>query len=112
MTDSPNDPYYQQFPENPEPPRRGHSKRRGSRGVAGPILAALTVLAMLAGAGWYFTRDTTSPTSQDKPLTGTVDDSSATPTDDETTTLVTPSKAPSKTPTATPSKTPSKTPTS
>lgn len=79
--------------------------------MVGPILAALTVLGLLAGVGWYVTRDTTSPTSQNTPITTTTDDASVTPTDDVSTPVETPSATPSKTPSATPSKTPSKTPT-
>jgi uncharacterized protein YkwD len=113
MSDAPNDPYYQQYPQDPhqQRPRRTRSRRKEKRGVAGPILAALTVLGLLAGAGWYFTRDITSPASQNSPLTTTSDETSATPTDDLSTPVETPSATPSKTPSATPSKTPAKTPT-
>ncbi|WP_344210022.1 CAP domain-containing protein [Kribbella sancticallisti] len=112
MTDAPNDPYYQQHPQEPrqQQPRPSRRRRRERRGVAGPILAALTVLALLAGVGWYVTRDTTSPTSQDTPLVTGTDETSATPTEAESTPVVTPSKTPTKTPSVTPSRTPSRTP--
>jgi uncharacterized protein YkwD len=112
MSDAPNDPYYQQYPQDPQqPPRQPRrSRRRERRGVLGPILAALTVLGVLAGVGWYVTRDTTSPTSQNQPITTVTDDSSVTPTDDASTPAETPSVTPSETPSATPSKTPTKKP--
>lgn len=112
MTDAPNDPFYSQ---DPEPPR-SHS-RKSRRGVAGPIVGAMAVLALLAGVGWYMTRDDSKPTSQNQPLTvksSTTDDSMVTPTDDASSApapTTTPSATPSKTPTKTPSKTPSATPT-
>jgi uncharacterized protein YkwD len=87
--------------------RHGGRRRRG--GVVTPILGALAVLALLAGAGWYVTRDTTTPTSQDEPLTVTTEDS-PTPTDELSTPPATPSATPTRTPSATPSATPSKTP--
>ena len=112
MTDAPNDPYYQQYPQDPQqqPPRRPRSRRKERRGVAGPILAALTVLGLLAGVGWYVTRDTTSPTSQNEPLT-TVTDDTATPTDELSTPPVTPTPTPTPTPSKTPTRTPKATPT-
>ncbi|WP_020392986.1 CAP domain-containing protein [Kribbella catacumbae] len=122
MNDAPNDPFYPQnqrnphrqqnpqnphHPQRPEPPR-SHGRRK-QRGVAGPILGALSVLALVAGAGWYVTRDDTKTTSQDKPLT-TETAGIVTPSDDASSPIVTPTKTPSKTPSATPSKTPSKRP--
>ncbi|MDX6282715.1 MAG: hypothetical protein QOH03_3786, partial [Kribbellaceae bacterium] len=104
MNEVPNDPFYEQTPEPP----RSHGRRKQRRGVAGPILGAFAVLALLAGAGWYVTRDTTEPTSQDQPLTVK---SMVTPTDDASSPVVTPTPKPSATPTKTPSKTPSATPT-
>jgi uncharacterized protein YkwD len=90
---------YDEFPGH-QGPRR--AKRRG---VAGPVLAALVVLGLVAGGGWYFTRDSgnAAPTSQDEPLTVATSDTP--PVEDAT-----PTPTPSATPTATPSKTPSKTP--
>ena len=64
MNDVPNGPFHPQNPQTPEPPR-SHGRRK-QRGVAGPILGALTVLALLAGAGWYVTRDDSKPTSQNR----------------------------------------------
>lgn len=126
----PQDPYNPQYPQNQHPqnpfnsqhpqnsrqspnprrpgPPRSHGRRK-QRGVAGPILGALTVLALVAGAGWYVTRSDTKTTSQDKPLTpetaGLV-----TATDDASSPMVTPTRTPTRTPSATPSKTPTKTP--
>lgn len=98
----------QHEPQYDEPSVGRHGSRRRRRGgVAAPILGALAVLALVAGGGWYVTRDATSPTSQDEPLTVTTDDS-PTPTD-ELSTPVTPRATPS-TPSATPSATPSKSP--
>ncbi|GAA3587738.1 CAP domain-containing protein [Kribbella ginsengisoli] len=109
MNEVPNDPFYE---SNPEPPR-SHGRRKQRRGVAGPILGALAVLALLAGAGWYVTRDTTQATSQDQPLTvrSSSDDPMVTPTDDASSPVATPTRTPSATPSKTPSKTPSATPT-
>lgn len=108
MNDVPNDPF---FAPDPEPPR-SHGRRKQRRGVAGPILGAMAVLALLAGAGWYVTRDDSKATSQDRPLTvkSSTDDPMVAPTDDASAPVVTPTPTPAKTPTATPSKTPSKTP--
>jgi uncharacterized protein YkwD len=103
MNEVPNDPFYEQ---NPEPPR-SHGRRK-QRGVAGPILAAFAVLGLLAGAGWYVTRDDTKAASQDQPLT-LKSSTEVTPTDDASSPVDTP--APSVTPSKTPSKTPSATPT-
>ncbi|MEU4394140.1 CAP domain-containing protein [Kribbella sp. NPDC023855] len=106
MNDAPQDPFQQYEPVPP----RSHGRRRKQRGgVAGPILGALTVLALLAGAGWYISRDDTKTTSQDKPLTTVETTDPVTPQDDATP-LVTPTPKPAKTPSATPSKTPSKKP--
>ncbi|WP_432946116.1 CAP domain-containing protein [Kribbella sp. CA-253562] len=78
--------------------------------MAGPILAALLVLGLLAGGGWYLTRDGRStPTSQDEPLTVATDDLSTPPAETPTPTpSVTPSATPK--PSVTPSRTPSRTP--
>jgi uncharacterized protein YkwD len=78
--------------------------------VTGPILAALVVLGLLAGGGWYLTRDGRStPASQDEPLTVTTGD---VPTPPVETPAPRPSVTPSATPkpSATPSRTPSRTP--
>ncbi|NEA31586.1 CAP domain-containing protein [Streptomyces sp. SID13031] len=108
MTDAPNDPFYSQ---NNEPPR-SHSRKPRRGGVAGPILGAAAVLALLAGVGWYVTRDDSQPTSQNEPLT-VKGSSLVTPTDDASSPADTPvpTPTPTRTPSATPSKTPSKTPT-
>ncbi|MFI5713614.1 CAP domain-containing protein [Kribbella sp. NPDC051620] len=103
MNEVPNDPFYE---SNPEPPR-SHGRRKQRRGVAGPILGAMAVLALLAGAGWYVTRDTTEPTSQDQPLTV----QSSSPIEDDSVPVATPTPKASATPARTPSKTPSATPT-
>jgi uncharacterized protein YkwD len=103
MNDAPHDPFQQ---HEPVPPR-SHGRRKKQRGVAGPILGALTVLALLAGAGWYISRDETKPTSQDQPLT-TLE--TASPKDDASLPVVKPTPTPTKTPSATPSRTPSKKP--
>ncbi len=73
------------------------------------MLAALVVLGLVAGGGWFLTRDgkSAAPASQDEPLTVVTSD---TPPVDEPTPTVTPSTTPTATPTPTPSKTPSKTP--
>jgi uncharacterized protein YkwD len=100
----------QHEPQYDEPSVGRHGSRRRRRGgVAAPILGALAVLALVAGGGWYVTRDTTSPTSQDEPLTVATDDS-PTPTEELSTPPVTPRETPTGTPSATPSATPSKTP--
>ncbi|WP_433016591.1 CAP domain-containing protein [Kribbella sp. CA-294648] len=107
MNDAPHDPFQQ---HEPVPPR-SHGRRRKQRGgVAGPILGALTVLVLLAGAGWYISRDETKTTSQDKPLTTLETIDSATPRDDASLPTPTPTPTPTKTPSATPSRTPSKKP--
>lgn len=107
MNDAPHDPF--QYDE-PVPPR-SHGRRKRQRGVAGPILGALTVLALLAGAGWYIGRDDTKTTSQDKPLTTLETTDPATPPqDDASRPVATPTPTPTPTPSATPSKTPSKKP--
>jgi uncharacterized protein YkwD len=106
MNEVPNDPFYEQIPEPP----RSHGRRKQRRGVAGPILGALAVLALLAGAGWYVTRDTTQATSQDEPLT-LKSSTTVTATADASSPVATPTRTPSATPSKTPSKTPSATPT-
>jgi uncharacterized protein YkwD len=109
VTDAPNgqNPFYagNNGPQGPgdydggEP--RDHRRRR--RGVAGPIIGALAVLGLLAGGGWYVTRDTKNSvaTGQNDPLTSVTDEVTTPPVDDAT--------PPPTSPTATPSKTPSKT---
>ncbi|WBQ04193.1 CAP domain-containing protein [Kribbella sp. CA-293567] len=111
MNDAPNDPFHAE-----QQPPRSHGRRKQQRGVAGPILGALTVLGLLAGTGWYLTHDDTKTTSQDQPLTvrssTTTDESMVTPSDDVSSPAATPTPTPkpTPTPTATPSATPSKTP--
>jgi uncharacterized protein YkwD len=106
MNEVPNDPFYEQTPEPP----RSHGRRKQRRGVAGPILGAMAVLALLVGAGWYVTRDDSKAASLDQPLTLKTS-TDVTPTDDASSPVVTPTRTPSATPSKTPSKTPSATPT-
>ncbi|TDD17945.1 CAP domain-containing protein [Kribbella turkmenica] len=81
-----------------------HKRPQQRFGVIGPVLAALTALVLIAGVGW-FVLDRTSDvlTSQDRPLTTTTDESSATPP-------VTPSATGSRwtTPTPVPTATPTR----
>lgn len=84
--------------------------------MAGPILGAFAVLALLVAGGWYVTRDgqDSVSTGQSEPLTVVTNDTSAPPND---TPAPTPSRTPSTKPTPTrtpttkaPTKTPSVTP--
>ncbi|WP_133804185.1 CAP domain-containing protein [Kribbella caucasensis] len=109
MTDAPgsHDPFEQ-------PQQYGRYEQRGARrarrrGVAGPILAAMLVLGLVAGGGWYLTDGMdTVPTGQDEPLTVATDDVSTPPVElsvDTPTPSATPSRTPSKKPTVTPTPT-------
>ncbi|ADB30399.1 SCP-like extracellular [Kribbella flavida DSM 17836] len=94
-------------------PGHGGRRRAKRRSVAAPILAALVVLGLLAGGGWYLTRDGKDAvaTGQDEPLTAGTGPSSTSPSD-EPAELPTPTATPSVTPTPTPTPTltPSRTP--
>jgi uncharacterized protein YkwD len=108
MNDGPHDPFSAQTPEP-----RSHGRRK-QRGVAGPILGAVVVLGLLAGTGWYVTRDDSKPASQDQPLTvrsSVTDEPIVTPTDDVSTPVVTPTPSATPSATPTPTKTPKTTPT-
>jgi uncharacterized protein YkwD len=73
----------------------------------------MAVLGLLAGGGWYVTRDGKDAvaTGQNDPLTSVTDESSTPPADETPTPPATPTATPSRTPSKTPSKTPSATPT-
>lgn len=81
-------------------------------GVAGPILASLATLVLIAGLGWFVLDETASMlVSRDEPLTTVTDDRSVTPTPPRATT---PSYTPRRTtakPTTTPTRPKSATPT-
>ena len=97
-----------------EPQGRSAGRRRAKRGgIAGPILAAVAVLALLAAGGWYVTRDGKDAvsTGQNDPLTTSTDSSSMPPVSSPTPST-TPTKATSKPTTKTPSATPKPTRTS
>jgi uncharacterized protein YkwD len=102
MTEAPgsHDPF-----EQPDQHEQRGARRAKRRGVAGPILAAMVVLGLLAGGGWYLTRDgkDTVATGQDEPLTVATDVVSTPPVlVDTPTPSATPSRTPSRKPSATP----------
>ncbi|NUR98837.1 MAG: CAP domain-containing protein [Kribbellaceae bacterium] len=86
-------------------------RRSPSKGVAGPLLASLSALVLLAGVGWFVVRETGTPraTSQDTPITTALpaDDASSAPPARRTTLVPTPTRstsAPSRGSTRTPAK--------
>lgn len=86
-----------------------HRRPMPKNGVAGPLLASLSALVLIAGVGWFVMRTSDSRvTSQEEPITSmttAADDASTTPAR-ATSPAYTPRRTPSKSPTTTKSVTP------
>jgi uncharacterized protein YkwD len=84
-------------------------KRSPGSGVAGPLIASLSALVLLAGVGWFVLRDTGSgtPTGQDDPVTSVTTASDDAPAEASVTPVrpTSPSATPRRTtPTPTPTR--------